>query len=439
MRSRPTSTFVFARTPITDLFARAAFASVVAGAVLAQGILSAAETDVKNWPQFLGPTRNGQSTDKNLVDSFPKAGPKIVWRVPGGEGMSGIALEGGIAITLVQRDGKQTALALDAATGKERWSQPITAGYDNSMGTGPRGTPTIAAGSVYAFSGEGVLAALEQSTGKIRWQHDVVRELHGEVADYGMACSPLVVDGIVMVTAGAPGGTVVAYQADSGKLAWKLGNDTAGYSSPALLHVGGQTQIVVFTGNAAIGLEPSEGKQLWRYPYKTNFDCNIATPIAVGDDVFISAGENHGSALLKLNKAGSTFDVQEVWTSFGPKSVLRNEWQTSLLHNGYLYGFDNIGGAGPITNLTCVNAKTGERVWQQAKFGKGNAILADGKLYIITIKGELVIVRAIPEKFDELARAKVLDTTRQAPALVDGHLYLRDSDDIVCVDIRAAK
>ena len=128
--------------------------------------------------------------------------------------------------------------------------------------------------------------------------------------------------------------------------------------------------------------------------------------------------------------------MREVWTSQGVKSVLRNEWQTSLLIDGFLYGMDNVGGAGPITHLTCINAATGERTWQEVRFGKGNLIAAEGKLFISTMKGELVIVQASPEKYIELGRSTVLDATRQAPALADGLLYLRDDKEIVCLDVR---
>ena len=185
------------------------------------------------------------------------------------------------------------------------------------------------------------------------------------------------------------GASIVAYHAESGRLAWKSGNDTAGYSSPALLTVGGRRQIVAFTGQSAVGLEPKTGAQLWRHEYTTDFDCNIATPVAVGDDVFISSGENHGCALLALKPKDDVFEVTEVWKSFGPGSVMRNEWQTSILLGDFLYGFDNVGGAGPVTHLNCVNAKTGKRAWQKQHFGKGNMIAADGKLYIATIDGAL--------------------------------------------------
>ncbi len=158
--------------------------------------------------------------------------------------------------------------------------------------------------------------------------------------------------------------------------------------------------------------------------------------MAVEDQVFISSGENHGSVLLALSPKDGKFDVREVWSSQGTKSVLRSEWQTSILLDGHLYGMDNVGSAGPVTHLTCIKADTGERAWQQLRFGKGNFIAADGKLFISTIKGELVVARATPKGYEEIGRKEVLGFTRQAPALAGGLLYLRDDAEIVCLDVR---
>lgn len=265
----------------------------------------------------------------------------------------------------------------------------------------------------------------------------MVTDSGGKTADYGMSCSPLVVGKNVIVTAGAPTATVLAYDTESGELAWQAGEgDATGYSSPALLEVGNREQIVVYTGSSVLGLAPESGATLWRYPYKTDFNCNIATPLAYKGQVFISSGENHGSVLLKLMPEGEGFQPTEVWSSQGVKSVLRNEWQTSILIGDHLYGFDNVGSAGPVTHLTCISAATGERAWQELRFGKGNLIAADGKLFISTMKGELVVARASPQAYEEIGRSTVIGTTRQAPALSGGLLYLRDDKEIVCFDVR---
>ena len=416
---------------------RMLFGVVVAFAVTVRAEPIAAQTDAKGeWPQILGPQRNGLSSETGLLDRFPEDGPKEVWRVPGGVGMSGLAISRGRVLTLVQREGKQFLIALDAKTGDAIWQTPLASEYRNAMGNGPRATPTIVGDRVFVFTGEGTLLAVDFDEGIKVWSHNVVAELSGKEAEYGMACSPLVIGEQVIVTAGAAKGTLVAFDTKSGKQLWTAGKDPAGYSSPALLNVGGRQQIVAFTGNSALGVDPAKGGVLWRYPFKTNFDCNITTPLEIQGNVFLSSGEDHGSVLLSLKSQADKFEISEVWNSLGTKSVLRNEWQTSMLLDGFLYGMDNVGGAGPITHLTCIDAATGERKWQQARFGKGNLIAADGKLFISTMKGELVLVRATPERYEELSRANVLGSTRQAPALSNGRLFLRDDKEIVCLDVR---
>jgi outer membrane protein assembly factor BamB len=350
--------------------------------------------------------------------------------------MSGIAVSGSRAATLVQKDGQQWLVVLDANSGKLMWQTALAPEYRNGMGNGPRGTPAIAGDQIFAYTGEGILVATAATDGKILWSHNLVQELGGKPAEYGMACSPLVVGQSVIVFVGAPQATLVALDAVSGKQLWQAGDDPIGYSSPTLLSVGGQQQLVAFAGSAALGLAPASGKISWRFPYVTDFNCNIACPIAFDGQVFISSGENHGSTLLKLTPSGDQFQVAKVWESLGPRSTLRNEWQTSVLLDGHLYGFDNVGSAGPVTHLTCVNAATGERVWQKLRFGKGNLILADGKLLISTMEGELVVVRATPKGYDEIGRSVVIGTTRQAPSLAGGLLYLRDDQEIVCLDVR---
>ena len=396
----------------------------------------AAAQKTASWPQFLGPQRNGISSESGLMKSWPTDGPKVVWRVSGGVGMSGLAIDQDRLVTMLQRGGKQYVVSLDAQTGKSQWEAQVGPEYKNQMGNGPRATPTIVGDLVYTFSGEGVLMATRLADGEIVWRHDTVTELKGKVTDYGMACSPLVVDELVIVTVGAPRATVVAYDRTTGELAWQVGSDKNGYSSPAVLKVGGRDQIVAYTGNSVLGIAPTTGQQLWRYPYVTDYDCNIATPLEYQGRVFISSGENHGSVLLSLTADGDFFDAEEVWKSHGSSSVMRNEWQTSILLDGHLYGMDNVGSAGPVTHLNCVNIATGERVWQKTRFGKGNLIAADGKLFISTMKGELVVVQATPDEYKEIGRGVVIGTTRQAPALAAGLLYLRDDQEIVCLDVR---
>jgi outer membrane protein assembly factor BamB len=390
-----------------------------------------------DWPQFLGPNRNGVSEEKDLIQRWPEKGPREVWRVRGGVGMSGLAISKGRCVTMLQRDGKQRLVAHETGKGAPLWDTVIAPAFENQMGDGPRATPTIAGDRIFCMTGEGILFGASLKDGKLLWSVDLLKKYGGKMADYGLAASPLVVEDQVIVIIGGKGATVVACDAVTGEVRWATGNDPAGYSSPALLKVNEQDQVVAFTGASAMGLSPLTGKLIWRFPFVTDYNCNIAVPLAVGDRIFISSGENHGSALLELKNQGSQFTASPKWESLGPKSVMRNEWQTSILLDGHLYGFDNVGGAGPISHLTCIDAATGKRVWQQPRFGKGNLIAADGKLFIATIDGELVIAKVSPQGYQELGRMEVCKPTRQAPSLANGMLYLRDEEEIVCFDVRA--
>jgi outer membrane protein assembly factor BamB len=310
---------------------------------------------------------------------------------------------------------------------------PLAPAYKNDMGDGPRATPTIDDGRVYSFTGEGILHCNKLDDGASIWHRNLVKEYNTKASEYGMSSSPLVADGLVIVQVGGDNAAVVAVDAATGKTAWTAGNGRAGYSSPALLNVAGKPQLVAFAGSGCLGIEAKTGNVVWQYPFPTDYDCNTATPIAINDHILISSGENHGSVLLKLDGAGS---ATEVWKSLGTGSALRSEWQTPLLAGKLLFGFDNVGSAGPVTNLACLDATTGKVLWKQMRFGKSNGVFADGKLIISTMDGELVIVRAASEKFDELARAQVIGKTRQAPAIADGFAFLRDDEHIVCLDLR---
>lgn len=387
------------------------------------------------WPQFLGPGRHGISPEKNLVRSW-KDGPKIAWRIPGGVGMSAVAVDKDLAFTMAHRKGKQTLIAIKAKTGDIAWETPVAPEYRNQMGDGTRATPAISDDRVIVFTGEGILAAIGRQDGKIVWSVDTLAEAKAEPADYGMASSPIVIDDKVIIHLGAAEAAVAAYNLKTGKRVWAHGNDPVGYSSPTILELHGEKQLVCFVGGSVMGLDPATGKPRWRYPFETDFGCNIATPIGVDGGVYISSGENHGGTLLDLEPSAGGFTAKERWTSFGPSSVLRSEWQTPIQIDGYLYGFDNVGGAGPVSHLTCIEAKTGKRAWQKQRFGKGNFIAADGVLYILTIEGQLVTVEVSPKAFTEISRAKLVGKTRTAPSLANGLLFVRDDKEIVCVDLR---
>ncbi|MFN9721406.1 MAG: PQQ-binding-like beta-propeller repeat protein [Planctomycetota bacterium] len=396
--------------------------------------------EADDWPQFLGKARNGLSAESGLISAIPKSGLKDIWNTPLGVGMSGLAVADGRLFTMFQDESAQYAVSLSTTDGSILWKSEIAAVYQNAMGHGPRATPCLYEAMVLIYSGEGILVSLDLKTGEKNWTVNVPRELGGQPSEYGMSCSPLVADGKVIVHAGTPSAAIAAFDSETGKLSWTAGQGNAGYSSPVLMTLAGKTQIVSLTGAGAAGINPQDGTVLWFHEFPTEYDCNTANPVQLSDDtVLISAGENHGTAVLKIEPEGDIQQASEAWTSFGKDSQLRAEWQTPVVIDGHLYGLDNVGSAGPITNLVCIRLKDFETVWQKTRFGKSNLTAADGKLFLTTMDGELVLIEATPAAFRELGRTSVLESTRQAPVIADGRLFVRDDQRVMCFDIRASR
>lgn len=404
--------------------------------VVSFGCSSALLGQSPGWNQFLGPDRSGISEETGLLAKWPTEGLEVAWRAEAGVGMSAVAVAEGRAITMWNSDRGQVVAALSMKDGARLWTSAVAPNYENSMGNGPRATPTIAGQQVFAYTGEGILVCLDVVTGKQQWTKAVVREMSGRPAEYGMACSPLIVDDLVIVTAGGQDKAVVALDRNSGDVRWTAVDGLPGYSSPALLDLCGEPQVVAFTAKGVTGLRPTDGKELWSYPFPTPYDCNTATPIEVGGNVFISAGENHGCVMLGVKKDAKGYAVDEAWASVDVKSVMRNEWQTSISLGGYLYGFDNVGSAGPVTHLTCVEAVSGKVVWTKTRFGKGNLVAADGKLWITTMKGEFVLVLATPEGYSEIGRQKLFSKTRQNASIAEGFALVRDDSHVICIKLK---
>ena len=281
-------------------------------------VLSSLVGSADDWSQHLGLQRTGISQETGLISQWPKAGLDIKWRSPGGAGMSGVAIQDSLVVTLVQKEGQQFVLALDRNSGSMKWETAVAPAFRNSMGNGPRAYPLCAVGKAFVFTGEGILAAVNLADGKLIWKVDTVNQLKGRVADYGMACSPLLVNDHVVVTTGhAQGSALAAYKVSDGSSAWvRPWGDRIGYSSPAVIDVAGQSQVVAYTGSNLRGVSLS-GEDLWKHAYVTPYDCNIVTPLKIGNDLFISSGENHGAALLGVKKTSAGFLVEKRWVSQG--------------------------------------------------------------------------------------------------------------------------
>jgi outer membrane protein assembly factor BamB len=404
-------------------------------ALVAVSAASAAWARAADWPQWLGPGRDGRSAETGLLTEWPAAGPKVLWRVPGGVGMSGVAVAGGRAFTMAMRGDDELAVALDAADGREVWAVRVGPAFRERQGDGPRATPTVDGGHVFVQSASGPLACLDAATGKTVWTRDLIAEFGAENAPWGMCGSPLIEGGLVIACPGAKGASVAALDKATGKTVRRAGDDKAGYASPVAMAVGGARQIVAFSAGSLNGFDAATGKVAWGLPWKTDFDCNIATPLVLGERLFVASGEGVGCRMLEPAAAGGP---KAVWESLGPKSVMLTHWSTAVAHEGRLYGVS--GEFNGVVNLNCVDAATGRLQWSQPRFGAAGIALADGHLFLATRTGELVCVEASPAGFKEKGRVRLLqDKVYANPSIAGGRLYLRDRKDIVCVDLSAAK
>src|SRR5262245_57828716 len=382
----------------------------------------AATAAADDWPQWLGPERNGASAETKLLTTWPKGGPKVLWKVPGGDGYSTIAVVGKRAYTLVQRGTEELAIALDVADGKELWKTPIGPAFKNNYGNGPRSTPSIDGDRVYVQSVTGPLVCLKADSGDVVWQKHLLKEFGGENITWGLSASPLIDGDLVLALPGAKGAGVAAFNKKNGDTVWKTGDDEAAYSSPVAVTVGKQRQIIFFPATGLLAVNAADGKELWRVPWEIKFKVNIGTPLRIGPDrLFISTGEEAGCTMFDLKP-----DVapKVAWESKGAGSVMMNYWANSVHHNGYLFGLS--GEFDKKIHLNCVDAKNGKLMWSRKDFGKAAVTLADGHLFLVTKKGDLVLAAASPEKYEEKARVRLLGENRTAATIANGRLFLRD-------------
>lgn len=383
-----------------------------------------------DWNQWRGPGRDGRSTESGLLDAWPESGPELAWEVDRlGAGYSSLAASGGMLVTQGLRDGNQYLIALDASSGARVWETRHGGRYSNRRGDGPRGTPVIDGERVYALGGDGHLICAKLSTGERIWEKDLLRSYGGRNIRWGISESPLVDEGRVVVNAGGPRASVVALDKMTGSELWKTQGDEAGYSSPMPAVVGGVRQYVVFTGEAAIGVLAENGELLWRYEPVANSTANIATPIVAGDLVFLSSAYGTGCALLRLQAAGGSVRAQEVYFH----RDMMNHYSSSILLDGYLYGFSN-------RILTAMHLESGEVAWKSRSVGKGQIIHADGRLYILGEDGVVGLVDPDPAGYREISRFELERgdfPTWTLPVISEGRLYLRDQGRLYAYHIKA--
>jgi outer membrane protein assembly factor BamB len=379
-----------------------------------------------NWPQWRGPNRDGISKETGLLKQWPEAGPPLAWKATGaGRGYSSFSISNGRLYTLGLRGDREFVVAFDVATGKEAWATPHGSAFHNDRGDGPRGTPTVDGDRVYALGGNGDLSALDARTGKVVWTKNVLKDFGGSNITWGISESPLVMGNKVIVNAGGPDASIVALNKSDGSVIWKSQSDKAGYSSAIPVQVNGATQVVVFTGQRAVGLDVNDGRLLWEYAKPSNRVANVATPIVRANRIFISSDYGTGGGVVEIkpdNKAEEIYFTKE----------MRNHHSSSVLIGDHLYGFSS-------AILTAMKFDTGEIAWRDRSVGKGSLVYADGHLYCLSENGVVGLVEATPTGYKEKGRFRIEQgslPTWAHPVVAGGRLYLRDQDTIYAYDVR---
>jgi outer membrane protein assembly factor BamB len=386
-----------------------------------------------DWPQWLGPTRNGVTAEK--VAPWKHA-PKLLWRMPAGEGNSAPVIADGLAFihAKVRAKNVEEVVAFDAVTGKEKWrTEYPRPAFKSLYGNGTRATPAVAGGKLYTFGITGLLTCFKADTGEQLWQVDALKKFEAKNLFFGVSCSPLVDGKNVIVAVGAKGASVVAFNKDNGDVVWKNLDDKASYSSPILIEDGKTRQLIYLTAQGVVSLNPADGSLFWRFPLRDLLFESSTTPIRAGN-LLMASSITFGSVGLRLDDQKPA--AKQAW---------KNAALTSYFSTPIAIGADHIymvTGSNPLAfsgkaeaTLRCINAKNGKELWNRPKVGKYHASLmrtGDDKILMLEEPGNLVLVEPRPNGYHELARAKVCGETWAHPALAHGQLYVRDNKELIC-------
>jgi outer membrane protein assembly factor BamB len=385
-----------------------------------------------DWPQFLGPDRNGTYAGPPLSENWGPSGPKVVWRKQVGQAFAGPAVIQNHVLVFHRVGNEEVLESLDAKTGMPTWRYAYPTNYRDDFGfdEGPRAVPVVADNIVYTFGAQGQLHAVDLAKGTRVWSEDTMKRFNVPKGYFGAAGSPLVEGGRVIANVGGDKAGIVAFEAKTGKIVWTATDDDASYSSGMAATIAGRRSAIFLTRDNLIGLDPATGaiqfQRRWRARIAASV--NAATPLVVGDSIFVSAQYGPGAGVLRVE--GSK--LVDVWTS---DDALSNHYATSVYHDGYLYGYHGRQEFGP--SLRAVEFKTGAVKWSQDQFRAGSITLVGDKLLIIREGGEMILAPASPQGFKPLTRAQVLPgVVRPLPAIADGFVYVRNENTLICLDLR---
>lgn len=406
-----------------------------------------------DWPQYRGPNRDGHSHDKGLLKAWPKEGPRRLWSIDTlGHGYSGPAVVGDRIYIMGSQDSKTELLfCLDAKDGSKVWSAEVGDFYKNPWGGGPRGTPTVDNGQVFALGGQGNLVAADAKTGKVQWKVSLPKDLGAKqkvyrYPEWGFTESPLVDAEKVYITPGGPRGTMAALNRKDGKVLWRSTDwkDEIDYVSPVRHSVNGTDMIVQRTAEHVAGVSPKDGSVLWRYALEARI--TIPSPICKGNKVFVASAYNVGCDLIELTAAGGKFTAKSAYSAEAKKN-LQNHHGGVVLLDIHLYGYSDRGRGG----WQCVEFDTGKVVWSSPKTPKGSIVYADGHFILFDEeKGDCVLIKATTAGYEEKGRFPLPSKSKLPrpanrkgknfwthPVVANGRLYLRDQEQFMCFDLQA--
>ncbi len=397
---------------------------------ISSGVVVTGFAQSVDWFQWRGPNRDGHSAEIGLLEEWPSGGPREIWRATGaGTGFSSFSASNNRLFTLGARANVEYVIAFDATNGNRLWEVPNGQRFRNDMGDGPRSTPTVDGDRVYAFGGTGELVCLEAASGKKLWSLNVVNQFGGNTPYWGYSESPLIVGDRIILNAGGRRASIVAINKLNGQTIWQQHNDDAGYSSPMLLRTGSLQQVVFFTGQRGLAVDPRDGRLLWSYNRASNSTANIATPIVRGNRVFFSSDYGTGAALVEVRAAGNIASAQEVYFT----RDMRNHHASSVVVGDHIYGFSS-------SILTALKFDTGEMAWRNRSVGKGSLIYADERLYLYSEQGTVGLAEATPTEYRERGRFSIKASgppTWSHPIITDGRLIIRDQDTVYAYDVKA--
>lgn len=386
-----------------------------------------------DWPQILGPGRDGRSPVTKLNWNWTAKKPAVAWSKEIGRGWAGTPVVQSTAYLFHRIDNEEILEALDVATGKPRWTFRYPAKYRDmfEFDDGPRATPTVVESVAYILGANGDLHAVETAKGEKKWHRNTLKDYAADKGYFGVACSPLVADRKVIVNVGGKGAGLVAFDAETGKEAWKVSDDGASYSSPVAVEFGGRKVVVAFTRRGLLGVALDSGKQLFELKWRSRIDAsvNAAVPLILDGHIFLTSSYGTGAILLKCD--GKT--VEEVWSN---DESLSCQYATPVRAGDHLYATD--GRADYNTGrLRCIDWKTGAVKWSKDRFGCAGVIWVDGKFVAVTETGEIAAFEANAERYVELGRTSILDgKVRAIPTLAEGLLLARDEKKLVCVNLK---